>query len=208
VNGWVILLATMMVILLLRIRLRFRWEKGERELYVGILGTGLRWNLRGMTEWLLLGYSVRRREAGEEDSPPEDPEDEPAAPGVRKSLRQLRLWGPLARPVISAAVRAGSHLWRGTRVEQLEGEVDAGFDDPATTGMAYGWLQAVSAVTPTIFRRLEVRPVWDRAAFSASMRASAAVPLYRLVSSGWILLRRLPLVRLWRASRAQAQAVE
>jgi hypothetical protein len=87
-------------------------------------------------------------------------------------------------------------ILKSVAVEEAQGEIEAGFDEPDITGRVFGYYQAALGMVPSVVGRVAFVPDWTGASFSASMRLSLALPLYKLIWRTLVLIARLPLREL------------
>ncbi|MFH1687412.1 MAG: hypothetical protein ABIE70_07810 [bacterium] len=208
-----IIVAAAILVGLLRLRIRFEVDRQTRLIFVGLGRSGLRLDFDKRTHSLqLMGITVK-------SSPMEETEDPVAAlaagetkpsvsesktkpsPAKAKSARKkktprVRQVGEILRlvPDCSKALWGYSiGILKSLVVEQLEADIEAGFESPDHTGMAFGYYQAALAAAPGVVGKMRFTPDWTGASFDGAARGAVALPLYRL---GWQTLRllwRLPL---------------
>ena len=85
---------------------------------------------------------------------------------------------------------------RSIIVEELDGELTAGFTSPHITGHVYGYYQAVAGIVPNLNERFTFSPVWDDSTFDGRLRASVSLPLYKLIYRFMIFIISLPLRKI------------
>jgi len=189
--------------LLLRVRVRLEIKGDQRRLFIGLGRTGSDLDLRaGRGRVKMLGIPIRtfRLERG---------------PGPQ--LRKLSDWAMESEHT----ARAGRHwswsdLWetlprlgRATWdylggvfsdmiIEEAEGELRAGFDQPDLTGQAYGFYHVVKASVPGLAGRFSYVPDWSGASFGGSLRLAVAWPVYRLLYRTGVWLIKIRVVKIIR----------
>ncbi len=199
---WYVLIAAILIMTaLLVLRLRLRAEIGTRQrwLFVGIGRTGLhadfvtsllrvRW--AGLTVYCRpLAVSVRS----------EDRQPAPAErPGPKKPAKRRR-HVPISE-LLDLLRRSRSAIWtyavgllRAVIVEQLEAEIEGGFDQPHLTGQAFGYYQAALAAVPAVVGRVNYIPDYTGASLNGALKASIALPVYKWLYRSIVLLWQLPI---------------
>jgi hypothetical protein len=81
-------------------------------------------------------------------------------------------------------------------VEELQGEIEGGFDSPDLTGRAFGYYRAVLGAVPALAGHFRYYPVWTGAVFSGSLRLAVVLPLYKMLYRTLLLVFRLPLRKI------------
>jgi hypothetical protein len=197
-----LLLAGAALFSLLRIRVRAELGTDVRYVFVGLGRSGARLDFVGRRrEYRLFGLTVKRRSLDREKPPAEKKAAKSREPEKPAKEKRPVPWRDILQlvPQVGRALRDYLiGLARSLIVEQLEAEIEAGFDQPDLTGKAFGYYQAALAAAPGVVGRLQYRPVWDRAAFSGSGRVTVALPLYRLLGRTAQFIWRLPLRALWK----------
>jgi hypothetical protein len=128
----------------------------------------------------------------------QDQQSAPDKKGTKKSKRRGH-WGqwqeflPLLPKCAKALHGYSFGILRSIIVEELQAEIEAGFDSPDLTGLTFGYYQAALAAAPGVVGRVEYRPDWTGASFSGQARGSVALPLYRLLGRSIVLVYQLPL---------------
>ena len=203
VTGTIIIIASLFAaIFLLRLRVRFELGSGRRILFVGLGRTGLESDFtKRMQTIKLFGWTFKSSPMKPSDG---EPEDEPKTvtsekkekakkPGRVRSVRELLE----AVPAVSGALWQYSvGLLKSVIVEELEAEIEAGFEAVDLTGQAFGYYQAALAAAPAVMGRIHYTPDWTGASFDGRARVAVALPLYRLAICTLKLVYRLPLRRL------------
>jgi hypothetical protein len=225
---WYVLIAIALIIvavLLLRLRLRAEVGTQQRWLFVGLGRTGIQADFvsnRLTLRWA--GLSVYSRpviteKPGEE--PPEKP-PERKKPSEEKEPREKKK--PSRRPRVTFSEfldlvrRSKTAVWtyivgilKAITVEQLEAEIEAGFEEPHITGQVFGYYQAALAAVPAVVGRVNYTPDYTGASFEGAIKASIALPLYKWLYRSIVLLWQLPIrdiVRMTIGSRKGEQDVE
>ncbi len=217
--AFLIIVVLVVAVLMLRLRLRFEFSSDKRLLFVGLGRTGSETDYAaGIGRLRLFGRQIRSWALSKE-KPLDAVKDRVAAaksivkdkrPAEEKPKKALDI-----RSILKIAPEISKALWRysldllkSTIVEQAEGEIEAGFEEPDLTGQAFGFYQAALAVAPSVVGRVNYIPDWTGASFSGAVRASVALPLYRLVWLTLVLLWRLPIVRIIRLVRGDRKGVQ
>lgn len=212
---WLYILSTLgvllLVLLLMRVRLHFIYTPEIRT--AGLtLGrrTGLFADLlcfRGTVR--VMGITVYqmdlRKEKEEAPRATRVTPPEAEAPAQAKPKRPLRERVAVLRENLPQAWRALrtylKGLYRATRVEELNGRIEAGFDSPDETGRALGYYYAALGIVPAIISRVQFVPVWMGPSFEASGRMTLAIPLYHLLWHTIVLLWQFPARKLIKGLR-------
>ena len=195
-----IILAVLVCLLFLRVRVRLVVKgRSRRLLFVGLGQSGADLDFIGKRGTLkVAGLGIKRFEIGKEapDKPKKKPKEKPARKRHRSVIDIIK-----AVPQSARALGAfGLGLLKSVVVEEAEGRIEAGFDQPDLTGITFGYYQAALATAPSLVGRVQYLPDWTGASFSGSMRVAVAIPLYKI---GWrtiILLWQLPLRKLWKVA--------
>lgn len=192
----VVLLAALMT---LRLRIRFRVGSHQRFLFVGIGRSGQEVDFVDRTSTTrLMGFRLKTMKLGKRSKEQPEPvsKDGKIKKPKKKWLRRQRSWRDFVRILPSTASplwKYGTSMLASVIVEQMQGKIEAGFEQPDRTGLAYGYYQSALAAAPAVVGKIEYLPVWDRSAFKASLTGSVALPIYRLVYYSILLVFRLPL---------------
>ncbi len=204
--SWIILVGLFLVIavtlpLLLRLRLRAQWGTKRRLVFVGLGRSGPEVDLaKKMGAFKMFGITLKRFSLKSEPEKEDETKKKPKAKKARKPRRQ-RSWSQVRELVPVVARESGSFLKRilsAVVIEELQGEVRAGFDSPSDTGTAYGYYQAAVAAAPSVVGRVRFEPVWEGASFAGSAKVAVALPLYKLVWRIIVLALRLPLREIYK----------
>lgn len=78
-------------------------------------------------------------------------------------------------------------------IEEMEGQIEGGFDSPGLTGTVFGFYQAMLAVNPQTAGRLNFIPDWYGRSFSGSLKLAVAMPFYKFIYITLKLIIKLPL---------------
>lgn len=189
----------LVAITLLRIRVRFELSRDERLLFVGLGRSGHEQDFVARVGWIkLFGMRVKTLRPEEKKEPTVKSAKKKKKPEKKKTERQRSIKDGLA--MVPGVFRAlNNYLWsliRSVRVEELDGEIEAGFDSPDTTGQAYGYYQAALATVPSVAGRLRFTPDWSGPSFNGSARVALAIPLYKIILRTIVLIFKLPLRKL------------
>jgi hypothetical protein len=173
-------------------------------LWAGALGVRRAWGPSG-GDWSLemLGWRVVRVARTRSPASPEARSGPSPAPPVSRPQGQPA-WRRLAALYDLAGQPARgllSGLCGAIRVRRLHLRGRFGFEDPALTGRAYGWLQAAAGLLPGRVR-LEVRPDFEATGVSGQAALRVHLHLGRLLA----VLLRFGLHFGWRWLRARLTA--
>lgn len=148
-----------------------------------------------------LWFAIHPLESGDEPEE-EQGKDEPEKEKKRRSLGSGSKWLQLIPDILRAVGRSLGYLVKRIMIRQFSGRVRIGFDDPAVTGLAYGYCCGVAHLLPSFVRdRLDLEPNFESEAllfegdFEGGLRPSS------LISTGIVLLWHLPKWRMIRAIR-------
>ena len=190
---------------MLRIRVRARLDSEHRLLFVGLGRSGPEMDfVRQEGVFKLFGMTIKHFKMGEEEEQPEEkPVEQPEkAKKARKKPGRIRRLGS-GREAIDFALVVIKATWKylvGTVksliVEQLEGEIEGGFDSPHLTGEAYGYYHALMGAVPALAGRFNYIPDWNGPSLTGSLRVSVALPLYRFAYQTLRYWLRLPLRKI------------
>lgn len=118
--------------------------------------------------------------------------------------------GAPARSLIREGVGALADLFGCVRLRKAEGDITFGAEDPATTGMLFGWAMAALAENRAI--SLAVQPDFERPGVFGQAEAELGVVSWRVVKVGAVrgvrALRKGGLQLLWRKLRRKRSAPE
>jgi len=194
-----ILLAAFIALLLLNVRVRFQLSDSKKLLFVGLGRSGPEFDFsRNVGIIKLSGIKLKSFDIGREIK--EMPKEVKAKPkkvkAARPSKQRERSLRDLARVLPKCLGPMGRYavsVLKAVIVEELEGQIEAGFDSPHVTGSVFGYYQAALAAAPGIVSRVQYVPDWSGASFGGSAKVSVAIPLYKLLTRTVILIYRLPL---------------
>jgi len=199
-----VLAALLFAVLVLHLRLRGVWSAEHRLLALSLgRRSGLELDfLRDRLTVRVAGFAVHERGLnGPEEAESPRPSDNKRQPGPAKprkhrkrpSLKRIyTIARDLLPPVRAAVWNFIRGLLRAVVVEEMEARIEAGFESPDRTGMAYGYYQAVLGIVPAAAGKLVYVPDWLGASFDASGRLTVSIPLYRFVWRTLVLLWQLP----------------
>jgi len=183
---------------LLRLRVRLALSGRERLVFVGLGRSGHEKDLIKHTGRLkLFGINVVTLKPPKEKKVKPEKKKEPK-PKKKKPSRKRPL-GDFLRLIPGVLQAVSGYFWslvQSVEIEQLEGDVEAGFETPDVTGQVYGYYQAAVASVPSIGRRLSFTPDFTGPSFDGSARVALAIPLYRILLRTVALLFRLPLRKI------------
>jgi len=156
----------------------------------GILGARARAvDGEGVLEFLIAGRPVMTRDLAEVAGPPREEEEKketkPSLPMREYINAAVDLW-PHAKKIIATALRS-------LYLEMLRGDVTLGLDNPADTGMIYGYCTALRyALWPAEAIDFIVTPVFDRRVFEGSftLRMQVRRPLLIIIAVVQALLKK------------------
>lgn len=203
-------------VLLLRIRLRAHIGSEHRWLFVGLGRSGVHADfVHNQLTLRWAGLNVYQRPLTIEKKPPSpEPPSTPKEPEKKPSPRRHIS----ISEVMDLLRRSRGAIWtyivgllRAVTVEQLEAEIEAGFDQPHVTGQVFGYYQAALATVPSVVGRVNYLPDYTGSSFSGALKASIALPLYKWLYRSIVLLWQLPLkdiVRMTIGSNKGEQDVE
>lgn len=188
----------LVAVTVLRVRARLVLDRGQRTFFVGLGRSGREQDLLAGTGRLkLFGINVatlgpaKREKAKPKEKPVAKPKKK-KTPRKRSAYDFVRLIPDLFRAVTGYFIS----LVRSIEVEQLEGEIEAGFDSPDITGQVYGYYTAAMATVPAVAGRFKFTPDFSGPSFDGSARVSLAIPLYRILLRTAALLIDLPLRKI------------
>ncbi len=140
----------------------------------------------GVLEFLIAGRPVMTRDIAEvAGAPREEEEEKPSLPAKEYINAAVDLW-PHAKKIIATALRS-------LYLEMLRGDVTLGLDNPADTGMIYGYCTALRyALWPAEAIDFIVTPVFDRRVFEGSftLRMQVRRPLLIIIAVVQALLKK------------------
>ena len=213
-----IVLGLFTLLLLLRLRLRVYIDDGRRLISFSYATARIEANIReneGTASFL--GITLRRfplvkdeSEKKKKQGKKEEAEQENGPGPLRKLARSFReKKGRLtvidllavAPQITWAHARLFADIFGDTTVEQLDVDIEGGFEYPHLTGQMLGYYHALVGAVPMGPVRISYVPDWDGAPFTGSVRASLALPLYRLLYRLLRYLFRLPIMNIVKRMR-------
>jgi hypothetical protein len=204
-----ILTALLTAFLLLRLRVRVDLSRNRRLMFVGLGRSGPEMDFAHGTGLIRLfgvrigSFSLKSKKKAEAAV-----ESVPLETGAKRSekkparQRSVRDFVSMSPKVVSAVWRFLAEVVKAAAVEQCEGELRAGFEQPHLTGQAFGYYHALVGAVPAI-GRFQFVPDWTGASFSAELRFAVAVPMYAIAYRTIILMFQLPIRRLIRFARGK-----
>jgi len=198
-----ILLIIVIAVMLLNIRIKAIWSSTRKWFFVGLGRTGIEFDVilkKGVFK--LAGIPIRRFDTISDKekkirklSSQKKATDKPAPSRRQRSWRlALQILPKCSKELISYFV----NILKTLVIEELEAELEGGFDSPDMTGTAFGYYQAALAAVPSIFSRIRYVPDWTSASISGSARLSIAMPLYKFIWRTVVLIWRLPLRKVFK----------
>ena len=106
----------------------------------------------------------------------------------REGIRQVRKIVAFRGPVM----RLLRSIRRAITLRQIRCSGWFGFNDPATTGMVFGWLQGVRSLLPSKSTVLTLSPDFERRRFDGTVSLVVTVHIFRI---GMSLIRFLIAIR-------------
>jgi hypothetical protein len=85
------------------------------------------------------------------------------------------------RPAIGKVMVFLKRVYHSFVLKRLKWKCDFGFENPADTGMVYGWAQAIKAVLPNHRVRLNFRPDFLNPGFESDAQFSTKVYLFKIL---------------------------
>lgn len=195
------LVLALAALMFIRLRLKFEYGPDKKIIFIGLGRSGPELNLANrqllikLSNFGLKRFDLKKRK---QETTAKKKIDKASRKKPAKRGR-TRSWAGLAAklPIIVKAIgQFLLRLIRGASVEQFEGEIKAGFEQPDLTGLAFGYYQTVLGIAPDLSKRFNYYPDWTGASFAGSFRFTAALPLYSLIFSFTRLLIQLPLREL------------
>lgn len=211
-----ILLVLFIALLLLNIRVRFQFSDGRKLLFVGLGRSGPEFDLADKAGSIkMFGIKVKSFEIDREKKKKRKETKEkkrkekiakPPKPSKRSrmSLGDFYRVGPKCLGPLWAYIVG---LLKAVVVEELEGQVEGGFDSPHLTGAFFGYYQAALAAVPGVVGRVQFIPDWIGPSFSGAARVSVAIPVYKLLLRTIVLTYRLPLRDLFKLAIGKKKGV-
>jgi hypothetical protein len=199
----VIVLLLLAAICLLRLRVRFELGTDRRLLFVGLGRSGPEFDfVRRVQSFKLFGRTIKSapmRKPDEKAAPKPEKPAEADDKRTEKKSKRVRPWHEVIGiiPKCTGALQRYSFgLLKSVVVEELDAQIEAGFEQPDLTGQLFGYYQAALAAVPSVVGRVQYQPDWTGASFAGSARLAVALPLYRLLYRTFLLICQLPLRRL------------
>ncbi len=194
-----ILLSIIITFLLLNVRIRFILGDGKKLLFVGLGRSGPELDFAHRVGSIkLFGFKLKSFDIDKEKKkkPRKIKEKTRKVKAVKPPKRRKRS----PRDFLRLLPRCVGPLWsylvsvlKAAIVEELEGQVEGGFDRPHLTGAIFGYYQAALAAVPGVVGRVQYIPDWIGPSFSGAARLSVAIPVRKLLIRTAVLMYRLPL---------------
>jgi hypothetical protein len=193
----ILLIIILIGFLLLNLRIKVRLSKEERFLFAGLGRSGSEFDFSSKKGTLkLFGLSLKQFSLTKTEK---KSKEKKAKKRKRKSKRTRPIKDALM--LLSQSFIAFKNfiisIFRSIIVEELDGEITAGFKSPHITGHVYGYYQAVAGIVPNFNERFTFSPVWDESTFDGRFRASVSLPLYILIYRFMIFITSLPLRKIF-----------
>ncbi len=196
---WYILLILILIataVLMLRIRIRVVWGNGNKLLFLGIGRSGSELDFINKKGRICLfnvkikEFSLEKEIEKEKKEPDKPKAKKPPKPKKYRSIKDtLSVFPVLIKELFSYLKNILSSLI----IEEMEADIEGGFDSPHLTGQVFGYYQAALAAVPGVMNRIHYYPDWTGESLIATAKATVALPLYKLVWRTIVLLWRLPL---------------
>ncbi len=182
--------------LLLKLRLRLQLEDATKTAFFGIGRSGISYDfISHQSTLFLFGKEIKKLST---ESKPEEKTKVKKASQKQKKEKSKRV-RPI-KDILALIPKSSKALYtysisilKSIVVEELEGQVTGGFDSPDITGQFFGYYQAAYYAVPSVVGRVQYQPNWIEASFDANLRASVAIPLYKIMYRSIILFFSLPL---------------
>ncbi len=197
-----ILLVVFIAFLLSNIRVRFQLSDGRKLLFVGLGRSGPEFDFAGKTGSIkLFGMRIKSFEIGKHEKKRRKKAEKKtkrvlaAKPPKQPKRDRVSLWAfyRVGRKCVGPLWAYFVSLLKAVVVEEVEGQIEGGFDAPHVTGAVFGYYQAAVAVAPGVVGRVRFVPNWTGPSFSGAARMSVAMPVHQLLWRTIILTYRLPL---------------
>ena len=211
----IILAVLLIAFLLVRVRLRLEISDRRRCLFIGFGRTGPEFDFgarRGRLK--MLGLPVRsfdlKRSPGEQLRRVADLAVEKESPRAGKEWSWADVWETLPRIGRGTWDYVGG-LFSDLIVEEAEGRIEAGFEQPDVTGRVYGYYRAMAAALPGMASRVIYTPDWTGASFDGSLKLAVAWPMYRLIhrTAVWLFkIRIMKIIRMAIGTKEGGQHVQ
>ncbi len=188
------LILILIFILLLKIRLKLHLEDACKTAFFGLGRSGISYDfITKRFSFQLFGKNLK------EISPDKTTKKKSKVTKTVKKTDKPKRVRPL-KDILALIPKSSKALYsytisllKSVIVEELEGQVTAGFDSPDITGQFFGYYQAAYYAVPSVVGRVQYQPNWMEASFDANLRASVAIPLYKIIYRSIILFISLPL---------------
>jgi len=195
---WYILLIFILIItaiLMLHIRIRVVWGNGNKLLFFGLGRSGTELNFDSKKGRLcLFNIKVKEFSLDQEKEKEKKPKKAKAKkrdkPKKQRSISDMLSMFPVILKEISNYLK---NILSSLIVEEMEADIEGGFDAPHLTGQVFGYYQAALAAAPGVMNRIHYYPDWTGESLTAKARATVSLPLYKIVWRTIVLLWRLPL---------------
>ena len=189
-----VLIIFFILTLLLKIRLKLQLEDVHKTAFFGLGRSGISYDFISKKISIQL-FGKILKELSSQEKPKKDKKVSKTTKKSKKTKRVRPIKDILALiPKSTQALYNYSiSLLKSVIVEELEGQVTAGFDSPDITGQLFGYYQAAYYAVPSVVGRVQYYPNWIEASFDANLRASVAIPLYTIIYRSIILFFSLPL---------------
>jgi hypothetical protein len=192
-----IIAALLVAVLLLRLRVRLRVDDSHRLLFIGLGQSGPELDFqRKIGVIRLFGLRLSTFSLEKEEKPAAKPKEEEPPEKRPKRHRPPGAILAVVKDSLRPVWRYTIGMFRSVAIEEMEGRINGGFESPDITGQAFGYYQAVLGAVPALAGRLVYQPDWTGESFSASVRFSVAMPLYKMVYHSLLLVVRLPLRKI------------
>ena len=183
-------------ILMLHIRIRFIWGNDKKLLFVGLGRSGPELDFNSKKGRLHLfnikikEFSIAKKIEKEKEKPDKPKRIETDKPKKHRSIKDMLSMFPV---LITEIFQYMMNILSSLIVEELEADIEGGFDAPHITGQVFGYYQAALAAVPGVMNHIRYYPDWTGSLLMASAKATVSLPLYKLVWCTIVLLWRLPL---------------
>ncbi len=180
--------------LLLKIRLKLQLEEMHKIAFFGLGRSGVSYDFISHRIVLqLFGKKVKELSTESETEKVEKVRKTTKISDKPKRVRPLADILKLIPKSSQAFYKYTISILKDIIVEELEGQVSGGFDSPDITGQLFGYYQAAYYAVPSVVGRVQYYPNWVEASFDANLKASVAIPLYKIMYRSIILFFSLPL---------------
>jgi hypothetical protein len=185
--------------LLFNLRLSIRLSKEDKILFAGLGQSGSEFDFSSKKGSLkLFGLNLKQFDlTKKEKKPKEKKEEKKKRKRKSKRTRSVKDALKLLPQTFTAFKNFMVSIFKSIVVEELDGELEAGFASPHITGYVYGYYQAVSAIVPSFSQRFTFSPVWEKSSFDGQLNASFSLPLYKLLFKVIIFITSLPLRKIF-----------